>query len=340
MSWVFQPASEAFEELRKDWDALNRSQHNHILLDSGFVAPLVRHFGGRDVILGMRQNGGKAGMVLLVRNGRAAWETFQPSQAPLGLIVLNHQDEEGESLLELLENLPGYPLQLGVRQQDPDYSRFPPVSPRPDIQVLEYVQTARLPLEGTFESFWESRSINLKHNLARQRRRLAEQGHRFELVAHRDPASVAACLREYGRLESQGWKAKEGTAVTEDNVQGRAYREILETFWARGEGVVYQFLLDGKVIASDLCLARNGMLVVLKTAYDDSVERISAALLMRQEIVRQLYAEKEIRVIEFYGRVRDWHTKWTSQIRTMFHVNCFRHRWVPRVKELVKRFAA
>ncbi len=338
MSWIFEPAAETFDHVRKDWDALNQSQHNHILLDSGFIAPLIRHFGGQSVVIGIRQNAGRAGMALLVKNGHTRWETFQPSQAPLGLIVLNQRDEEAASLRELLNDLPGYPLQLGVQQQDPDYSAFPPIGHRLNVEMVEYIQTARLLLEGDFEAFWESRSINLKHNLARQLRRLGEKGHRLELLAHRDVASVAGCLREYGRLESQGWKAQEGTAVAEDNAQGRFYREVFETFCARKEGIIYQFLLDGKVIASDLCLTRNGMLVVLKTTYDESVERVSAALLMRREIVRQLYGEKRIRVIEFYGRVRDWHTKWTNHIRTMYHLNCFRHRWVPWVKSLIKNF--
>ncbi|MCP5368587.1 MAG: GNAT family N-acetyltransferase, partial [Hyphomicrobiales bacterium] len=31
------------------------------------------------------------------------------------------------------------------------------------------------------------------------------------------------------------------------------------------------------------------------------------------------------RVIEFYGPVKDWHTKWTDETRTMYHANYYRH---------------
>jgi hypothetical protein len=341
MNWTFLPAAEAFDQTRQDWDALNRSLHGHILLDSGMVGPLIRHFGAGEVVLGVSRHPRRPGMVLLVKKGPAMWETFQPSPAPLGLINLGHPDDRGEAMRELLNALPGYPLQLGVLAQDPDYPLVAPsTSDGRGIQVVDYIPIARVPLGGTFEEYWQNRSANLKHNLSRQRRRLAEQGSTLELATYRAAENIGMCMREYGRLEGQGWKGQAGTAVAEDNAQGRFYREVLETFCAKGEGVVFLLRLDGKVIASDLCLARNGMLVVLKTAYDQTVERLSPALLMRQEIIQQLYAEKQVQVVEFYGPVMDWHTKWTDQIRMMYHLNCFRGPWVPKVKDLAKRLAS
>jgi Acetyltransferase (GNAT) domain len=109
---------------------------------------------------------------------------------------------------------------------------------------------------------------------------------------------MADCVSEYGRLESIGWKAQGGTGINENNTQGRFYGDFCEHFSAAGEAIVFQLLLDGKVVASDLCLFRNGMLVVLKTTYDEKVEKLSPALLMRREIVRELHASSQIRVVE------------------------------------------
>lgn len=338
MSWKFQPAVGLFEEVRKDWDALNRAQHNHILLDSRFVASLLRHFGSRDVVLGINLDSRLPAMAMLIRNSWLGWETFQPSQAPIGLITAGQRDESGEALHELRRGLPGLGLQLGIRQQDPDFTAFPRGVGHGEIEALDYIQTARLILQGEFDDYWQARGTNLKHNLARQRRRLAEEGRKLELITHRCPEAMAKCVKEYGQLESGGWKAHEGTAVAEGNSQGRFYREILETFSAHGEGVVFQLALDGKVVATDLCLKREGMLIVLKTTYEEKIERVSPALLMRQDIVRELFAEGQTRVIEFYGKVRDWHTKWTDQVRMMYHLNCFGHQWVASAKKLMKRF--
>ena len=339
MSWDFHPATEKSEEWRKDWDTLNQSRHNHVLLDSAFIAPLVKHFGGGQVWVARSASSQRPGMVLLTRNGKMGWETFQPAQAPIGLIVLGQRDETGGCLRQLLRELPGYCVQLGIRQQDPACSDFPPLTGYSDMELVEYIRTARLSLAGTFEEYWQSRGRNLRHNMARRRRRLTEQGYTLELLAHRTPEKVAECIGEYGRLETQGWKAEGGTAVAKDNAQGRYYREIFEAFCARGEAVIYQLLLNGKIAASDLCLQRAGMLVVLKTTYDEQLEDFSPGFLMREEIMKRLHAENQVRVVEFYGRLREWHTRWTDDIRQMYHLNCYRHNWVPGIKRLLKKLA-
>jgi hypothetical protein len=137
-------------------------------------------------------------------------------------------------------------------------------------------------------------------------------------------------------LESTGWKGEEGSAVASDNVQGRFYREMLEIFCNRGEAVIYRLRLNGKTVASDLCLERGGTLVILKTAYDENVQGLSLGLLLHQGIFQSVFEEGKIKVIEFYGRLRDWHTKWTNEIRTMYHINFYRSAWVPKARKILK----
>ncbi len=337
MNWEFTPAQQTFAKSAQTWDAVNRAGHNHILLDSRFVAAALRCFGEPDILLGINEDEAEGGVCLLVKSSIGSWQTFQPAQAPLGMLLLKGRADAQESLLRILLSLPGITLQLGVLQQDPDFPVFDSPRESPQIEILDYIQTPKLPLVGNFEQYWKSRSQNLRHNLARQRKRLAEKCSRLELVSHRTTDSVAGALGEYGRLEAQGWKGSEGTAIEVGNRQGDFYRELFEAFSATGEAVIYQLLLDGKVVASDLCLARNGMLVVLKTAYDESIPQMSPALLMRQEILQRLFEEQTIRVVEFYGRVLDWHRKWTDQVRSMYHINCFRTESVARLRRMVKR---
>jgi hypothetical protein len=94
--------------------------------------------------------------------------------------------------------------------------------------------------------------------------------------------------------------------------------------------------LNGKTVASDLCLQRDGTLVILKTAYDENVQGLSLGLLLHQEIFQSVFEEGKIRVIEFYGRLRDWHTKWTNEIRTMYHINFYRSAWARKARRLLK----
>lgn len=338
MSWQFHQAAQNFGSASKEWDAINLSRGNHVLLDSGFVSSLVRCFGKDEVLLGSNEDANNPGMALFVRKGNGFWETFQPSQAPIGLFLIRGVDVTGEALRQITRSLPGYAFQLSILQQDPDYSSMTSCSTGGQIERIDYIQTARISLKGTYEEYWKARGSNLRHNVARRRRRMAEKGLVAELVEIRSPKEVADAIREYGILESQGWKGRDGTAVTVDNAQGRFYREVFEYFCERGEAVIFQLKLNGKVAASDLCLVRNGMMVVLKTAYDEQLNDYSPAFLMRQDVMQILFADERMRVVEFYGRVMEWHTRWTDEIRTLFHINLYRNSWLNPIKKLVGRF--
>jgi hypothetical protein len=332
--WKILPAA-AFEAHRELWDGLNRRNADHPLLDSGFVEGLLRHFGSKETRFAVSLDRDHPGMALVERKSLGSWQTFQPSQAPLGLIMMGDSPAYGQ-VDALLRCLPGYVLAFSVLQQDPDFTALPD-SARPALaQRLDYIQTPRLTLSGSFDAYWQSRGKNLVHNLTRQRRRLAQQGGRLELVVDRDASLVADGIRAYGELESKGWKGAEGTAVTPENGQGLFYREILEYFCKRAEGIVYRLVLDGRTIAVDLCLERGGTLFILKTTYEEEIAGLSPGLLLHQEIFKAAFSDPRLKVIEFYGPVRDWHTKWTTETRTMYHLTVHRAEWVPRATMLVR----
>jgi len=276
-------------------------------------------------------------MILLEPRGFGRWVSFQPSQAPLGLILSRlgvHESLDG--FRDLIKTLPGFVAQFSLLQQDPDYSCLKGISSSGDVEVLDYIVTARLPLNGTYDEYWRGRSSNLRHNVERQIRRLGEQEKSLTLAILTTPEHMADGLREHAGLESQGWKAGTFTAITETNAQGIFYTEMLRHFATRGEAVIYQLQLDGKTIASDLCLRRNRMLVVLKTAYDEGIQGLSPALLMRRNILQTLFQEREVDVVEFYGRVMEWHTKWTRDFRTIFHLNLYHNMFVRQSANFIK----
>ncbi len=44
-------------------------------------------------------------------------------------------------------------------------------------------------------------------------------------------------------------------------------------------------------------------------------------MLMRQEAFKQVFDGALCKKIEFYGKVMDWHTKWATEVRTLYHIN-------------------
>ena len=235
-----------------------------------------------------------------------------------------------------MRSLPGYAVQLGVLQQDPNFAGLSAADNTDWVQKSDYMQTARIPLEGTFEEYWASREDRLRKNNDRLRRRMAEKGLQLEVTIIRDPGGVADGIKEFGRLESKGWKVSEGTAVGVDDAQGRFYRAVLENFCDHREGIIYQLLIDGQVVATDICAVRDEMAIVLKTTYDEDWSVYAPGVLLREDIVRDLFSGGRVRNYEFYGPLMDYQLRWTRNIRALYHLTCFRHPWVRGARDVVQ----
>ena len=103
--------------------------------------------------------------------------------------------------------------------------------------------------------------------------------------------------------------------------------------------MVYEYLFDERVVAMNLCLARKDVLIVLKTTYDESIQSLSPAFLLREAELQELFAQGQIRRLEYFGRLMDWHTKWTDQKRTLYHLTQYRWPFLKRLAQGRRRRA-
>lgn len=323
MRWTAIPATR-FAEAAADWAALHQAAGAPAVLAPGFVGPLLAAFARGDELLLRCHDGGRTlAMAVMAPTRRGAWATFQPAQAPIGLWLQLPGMESAALARSLFGALPGMPLLVALTQADPMI--LPRPAPGPALRTLDYIDTARVTLAGGFERYWEARGKNLRANLRKQRARLEREGRATRLAIERRPEAMAQAVMDYGRLEGSGWKAGAGTAVDAANAQGRFYRGMLETLAAQDAASVYRYYLDQRLVAMDLCIEDRDSIVVLKTAYDqDAAAGLSPALLMREEAMRALFDGGRFARLEFYGRVMEWHTRWTEEVRTMYHVNHYR----------------
>ena len=334
MSWHTVPAAR-FAEHAAAWRALHAACGAPVLLSVEFVAPLIEHMaGGGELLAWCEKDGQVVAMALVAPAGRASWSTFQPPQAPLGLWLQLLEEPLEPLLAGLLRALPGFPLVFALTQMDPA------LTPRPEksaaLGTLDYIDTARVTLAGAFEDYWQGRGKNLRANLKKQRARLARDGIATRLELSRAPADMARAVEDYGRLEHSGWKAGEGTAVQAANAQGRYYRAMLERLGARGAASIYRYYFNERLVAMDLCVEDGASIVVLKTSYDESAaDGLSPALLMREDACRRLFGEGRLARIEFYGRVMEWHLRWTDEVRTMYHINYYRWPGLRRLRAML-----
>jgi CelD/BcsL family acetyltransferase involved in cellulose biosynthesis len=331
MHWSLLPATD-FARHEAAWNRLNAAVGDAPFLQGGFIAPLLAAFPDENVRLAVGSGDGEViAMALVTRKGRFAWETWQPSQLPLGPWVMRPGEDIGRLGARLLRALPGCALVLGITQLDPLFVPRPAAAA--GLATLDYIETGSIAIEGTFDTYWEARGKNLRTNMRKQRKKLDADGMAATLAAVTDRMAMADAVAGYGALESAGWKAALGTAIHPENAQGRFYRAMLENFAAADAARVYRYRFGDHDVAIDLCIASPTMLVVLKTTYDESIRTLSPASLMREEAMRAIFGEARVPRVEFYGKMMDWHTHWTKDTRTLYHLSCYRWPWLERARQ-------
>lgn len=319
MTWQLHPLND-FHQYREQWDILNSHNGNTPLLNSKFVCPLLKYFANGTETLAIHGNVEQPNaMAVMVKRNFVIWETLQPSQAPLGLWLQTQTSNTQQLLTELRKTLPFPTLLVGVTQQDPD------LLPRPEnangINTLDYIKTARVSLNGSFDDYWSQRGKNLRQNLNRQRNRLQREGTNVTLKIITGPEDIEQAIVDYGQLESAGWKSEGGTAIHIDNNQGKFYRDMLINFCQKQDSLVFQYYYADQLVATDLCIKDKKNLIILKTTYDETITTSSPAMLMRQESFKYIFDNQLVEKVEFYGKVMDWHTKWSDEIRSLYHIN-------------------
>jgi len=322
LHWTLLPAT-ALAEHAAQWDALNREAGNLPFLETDFLIPLLAVFGtGRERVALAREGEMLVAAAVVAPAGMGRWQTFQPSQLPLGAWIARPDAQMERLANSLIGALPGMNLALGLTQLDPLLAPRPAESGR--LSTLDYIDTAWVDVDTDFDTYWEARGKNLRGNVRKQRNKLEADGLDPRLEILTDAAEVADALRQYGELEAASWKADTGTAVGAENLQGRFYQDMLERFCRRGEAQIWRYRFGDAVAAMDLCISAGKTLVILKTAFDAQHKSVSPASLMHQDAFREIFETRRFERIEFYGRVMEWHTRWTGQQRRLYHATAYR----------------
>ncbi len=329
MNWTLHPISQLGKHAAQ-WDALVRSRPGTPFLESAFLQPSVDIFGtGNEMLCLLESKGRLRAAAIMQRDRKGTWQTFQPSQLPLGAWISDGNIDLVKACSELARQLPGWALGIGVSQLDPRFQARPEECS--NIRTQDYIQTAWVNIEGGFETYWEARGKNLKQNMRKQRNKLQSESTNTRLECITAPEDVKQAIEDYGLLESRGWKAADGTAIRSDNAQGIFYRKMLENYCQLGRGRIYRYWFGEKVVAMDLCIHDQSAIVILKTTYDESYKTISPSTLMRQDQFQHIFDERRFSRIEFYGKIMEWHTRWTTQSRTLFHVTYYRWEWLKKL---------
>lgn len=306
-----------------EWDLLVSTVGYPPFLQSTFLRHLLDVFGGDQKRLALgRYDGRLVAGALLARIAPAHWSTFQPSQLPLGPWIMEPSLDLQQVTGSLLSALPGLSLYVDLTQLDPRLDARPMTGDR--FEAIDYVPTGWVDIEGSFEDYWQARGKNLRQNLRKHRRKLEEQGAVLRFDVLQAPEDVDRAFLAFAQLESNGWKSGEGTAISADNQQGQFYRAMLAEYASQGRAMAFVLSLGDRPLAVDFGVRDAVTLVLLKTTYDESFKAFSPAQLLHEQFFEWAFRERPVVRVEFYGRLMEWHTRWTEQSRMLFHVGCFR----------------
>jgi len=343
LTWQRAPARQLIDAavLRAEWDRLNDAKLDLPFLTADALGIALDVFGsGSEQLLVGSASGRVCAMAVLLPQGRWRWGTFQPSQLPLGAWVA----EPGLALDDIARSLLrsgalGFALALSISQIDPLQAER--ANDSADNRHDDYIPTSWLEVSGTFDDYWAARGKNLRQNARKQRNKLAADGIVATMRILRAPQEMAPAIARYGAMGSGGWKAAQGTPIQPDNAQGRFYIRLLEGAAARGEALVTEYRFGEQTVAMNFGLLRRGVWVVLKTTYDESVNKaLSPTSLLREDELQLFFGGHEVRRLEYYGRTMDWHTKLTDRQRTLYHLTTYRWPWLKRVAEHRRQKAA
>lgn len=322
------------------WDSLNAERGGIPFLDAKVIAAALDIFGtGSERLLVGRQRGKIDCMLVLLPQGRFRWITFQPSQIPLGALVVGKNLSLTDISKSLCRGPLGICLAISLTQQDPYLSQREPDGS--DSEFVDYIDTGWIEITGSFDEYWAKRGKNLRQNLKKQRNKLLAEKIEIRMLEISKFNDMAGVIERYGNLEGIGWKSRCGTAIHRDNDQGRFYLKIFEQAALSNEALVFEYRFGDRTVAMNLCLLRFGILIVLKTAYDESIPSIfSPAFLLRQDELVKFFGEGRIQRLEYYGRMMEWHTKWTEKKRTLFHLTVYRYSWIKTLAKWYRKIVS
>lgn len=325
-AWCVTRVARTLGEHAAAWDALNqRLFNNHPMLESRFVDNLLRNFGtGREYLCVLEKHGQAEAMCLLVPKGFGVWETFLPSQAQVSPTLISKL----ESWKELMNSLPGFVARLDFLCIDSKFSDLS-TGGYATSNRMDHALTINISLASGFDSYWASRSKNLTKNIARYERRLEANNITKKFLCINDKNDIRSAVARYAELESKGWKASIGTAISGNNTQGIFYTDLMSQFADTEMSMVCELWLDDHLAASRLLIAGEEMVIILKTTYDESYSQYAPGRLLLRDVIKAMCIQHPNKTLEFYTDANPDQIAWATEQRWISHWSHHKNRrWV------------
>lgn len=309
---------DSVEPIAEEWTALVRRTGAPPWMRPGWVRVWMDAQGtGSLEVLAARGEGGVEGIVAVQRGGAVdsmpVWQSVvaEGDAAPAEL-ARELFGRGGRRVLLLF----GFPGTTGLEQalgaaKAAGYKTL----------VRPHLRSPFVTISGSWDDYLGARDRKYLKEIARRRRRLADQGElTFEL---RDGAEGLDALLEEGfAVEGSGWKLRQGTAVLSSPERVRYYTGLAR--WAAGEGMLrLAFLrLGTRAIAFDILVEDEQGLYNLKGGYDEAYAKFGPGVMLVHDSIAYCF-DRGLQTYELLGDLEPWKLEWAHGVHERTELHAF-----------------
>ena len=308
------------------------SHADHPFLEARYVNPLLKYFNNENIVLAeyTESNEIVCAFVFIYESTYAASAyTDVVSQLSLSYIDPSLSQDKIKTILQtLFKSLPQSKLVVNVEMQDPDMID-PQCYGELKTSVLEvFAHNTSIPADIAFDDYWAERSKSIRKGTARLIRSIEREGMNLDYSVVTKMEELDEAFDEYCRLESTGWKAKNGTAMSPESTQAKFYKDVVSGFMIKGQAKIHQLKFDGNVVASLMTIENDKMVIVIKTAYDENFSKFSPGRVIDYYMLKEVLGAGSEKSIENYTNASEQDQKWYPRVRKMYHVTIYRYAWL------------
>lgn len=179
-----------------------------------------------------------------------------------------------------------------------------------------------LELPDSLDALLAARSRNLRSQVRRRRRHLEREGDLALRVVSGGP-TLERDLGAFFALEAAGWKGRKGTAIADDPKLRALYRSFAVRASSHDWLRLFMLELNGRLIAAELGCAFEGCGYVLKSAFDEDLDRFRPGFVLMADVLG-VCIEEGLARYDFLGGPDEYKLRWADGVRERTALRCYK----------------
>jgi len=302
-----------FESLQKEWDELYRiSGASNLFLTHGWILNWIKHFGKDRWVVIIERPGSETylsagGVFQITANGVGFIDTFY-SHFPGILCEKGRRAPLREMIRHLKKAYHPVAIHLVESPQEDSFLEEIRSAAGWRWQILEKnVHMMRsIAVQGDFESYLNTKSKKLRHELERKNRKMEKEGI-VDLRCFDKPGELDELFRVIEEVENDSWKFKAGTAIISSDAEQGYYKSVFQYYSGFSAAKAYVLYHKDSPLTYVLGVEFEGKYYALKTSFKESGSSLSPGTVLFFRVLKKLNSDGvKISRVELLGGDARW----------------------------------